>query len=80
MFNWIKDKWTRFHNWCASWAPGAKTFVVTALGALGSSAALAQEYVTGLPLDKIATTSQILIINIVLFSLAFWARALAKRT
>jgi hypothetical protein len=75
----IKNAWNKFHDWCASWAPGFKTFLLTACGALGSAGALMQEYITQIPLDKLATAQQILIVNVVLFSLAFWGRALANR-
>jgi len=79
MWTWLKDKWNRFHNWCASWAPGFKTFLVTALGALGSFGASAQEYLTGVPLDKFVTAQEALIITTVLFTLAFWFRSLSNR-
>ena len=79
MFAWIKKTWDKFHNWCAKVAPGVKTFLITALGGLGSLGALGQQYITGIPLDKFATAEQILIVNIVLFSMAFWARALSNR-
>lgn len=79
MWNWIKNAWNKFHNWCAKIAPGVKTYLITALGALGSVGALAQQYVTQIPLDKFATAEQILIVNVVLFTLAFWGRALANR-
>jgi len=59
--------------------PGLKTFLITALGALGSFAALAQEYVTGVPLDKFLTGTQIAILSAVLFTLAFWARHLTNK-
>jgi hypothetical protein len=79
MWQWIKDKWNAFHNWCAKITPGVKTFLVTALGLLGNGAAAMQEYITGIPLDKFATGLQIMIINMVLFTLAFWFRSLANR-
>jgi hypothetical protein len=79
MWNWIKNAWSKFHDWCAKIAPGVKTFVIAALGVLGNFGALAQQYVTNIPLDKFATIEQIMIVNIVLFTLAFWGRALANR-
>jgi hypothetical protein len=79
MFAWIQKTWGKFHNWCAKIAPGVKTFLITACGALGSVGALAQQYITGIPLEKFATMEQILIVNVVLFTLAFWGRALANR-
>jgi hypothetical protein len=80
MWTKIKNAWNAFHNWCAKIAPGVKTFIVTALGLLGNGAAFAQEYVTGIPLDKFATAEQIMIVNVILFTLAFWFRSLANRT
>lgn len=77
--NWLKDKWNRFHNWCASWAPGFKTFLISAVGLFGSAGAAMQEYLTGVPLDKFVTTQEALIITTVLFSLTFWARTLTNR-
>lgn len=78
--NWLKNAWNKFHNWCASWAPGFKTFLVSAVGALGSVGAATQEYLTGVPLDKFVTAQEALIITTVLFSLTFWARTLTNRT
>lgn len=79
MFSWISNAWSSFHNWCAKWAPGFKTFIITAVGGIGSLAAAFQEYVTGIPLDKFVTETQALIVTTVLFSLAFWARMLTNR-
>lgn len=79
MIKWIKDKYNRFNNWCATWMPGFKTYIVTGLGAVGSAAGILQEYVTGLPLDKFMTATQISVATVALFSLAFWARTLSNR-
>lgn len=79
MFTWIKTQYTRFNNWMASWAPGFKTRVATGLGAVGSGAAIAQEYITGMPVNKFVTTEQLGIVTLVLFTLAFWFRGLANR-
>ncbi len=80
MWTWLKDKWNGFHNWCASWAPGFKTFLISAVGIFGSAGAAMQEYLTGVPLDKFVTTQEALIITTVLFSLTFWARTLTNRS
>jgi hypothetical protein len=79
MWTWIKDKWNRFQNWVASWAPGLKTKIATGLGAIGTFAAFAQQWVTGLPLDKFVSGTTIAIVSAVLFTLAFWFRGLANR-
>lgn len=79
MFTWIKNTWDKFEAWVASWMPGFKTQTVSALGAIGSLAAVLQEYVTGLPLSTFMTGTQITIATAVLFSLAFWFRRLADR-
>jgi len=80
MWTWIKDKWNRFQNWVAGWAPGLKTKIVTFLGAIGSFAAMAQQWVTGIPLDKFISGTTITIVTMVLFTLAFWFRGLASRS
>jgi hypothetical protein len=49
MINWLKDKWNKFADWCASIAPGVKTKTLAVIGALGSAATMLQDYVTGLP-------------------------------
>lgn len=80
MWTSIKNAWTKFHDWCASWAPGFKTFVISAVGVLGSAGAAAQEYLTGIPLDKFVTAQEALIVTTVLFTLTFWARSLTNRS
>lgn len=77
-FLWLQNKWLKFEAWCASVAPGVKTQTVAFLGLLGNAAATTQEYFTGLPLDKFVTGTQLLVANVVLFSLAFWFRRLNK--
>lgn len=62
----------------ASVLPGLKTKITVGLGSLGSIAAVLQQYMGGLPLDRIATPTQILIITTILFSLAFWFKDLSK--
>lgn len=76
MFTWISTEWTRFEAWCATWAPGVKTKTVTALGAIGSAAALGQEYITNMPTNTFITGTQLTVASLVLFTLAFWFRRL----
>ena len=79
MFKWIKDKWAKFEAWVAGWAPGFKTRLVTGLGSLGTLAGFMQEYISGVPLDKFITGTQIAIVTCVLFTLSFWLRNIGKR-
>lgn len=74
-----KTRWQKFQDWAASWWPGVKTEVVTAIGAIGSLAASLQDYISGIPLDKLITPTKALIATAVLFTLAFWFRRLGKR-
>jgi hypothetical protein len=60
-------------------APGVKTYTVAALGAVGNAAMLLQEYVRGLPLETVTSVTTVLILNAVLFTLAFWFRGLANQ-
>ena len=75
----IKADWNAFESWVASWMPGLKTKVVSGLGALGSLAAVGQEYITGLPLSEFMTGTQIAIATAVLFTLTFWLRGISSR-
>lgn len=77
-FLWLQNKWLKFEQWVASWAPGAKTQLVTALGVVGEGAALGQEYITGIPLDKFISGTTVTLISVGLFTLAFWFRRLTK--
>lgn len=77
--NWFSKTWNKFHNWCAKVAPGVKTFLIAAVGIFGSAGAAAQEYLTGVPLEKFVTAQEALIVTTVLFTLTFWARALTNR-
>jgi hypothetical protein len=79
MFAWIKDKWNRFSDWCASIAPGVKTYTIAFLGMLGSFGAVAQEYVTQLPLTQFVTAEKAMIISGALFTMVFITRALTSR-
>lgn len=77
-FVWVKNLWLKFEAWVATFAPGLKTKIIAGLGAIGSLAASLQEYMTGLPLDKFVTGTQIAITTTILFSLAFWFRRLSN--
>lgn len=77
--SWLSNTWSKFETWVASWMPGFKTKTVTALGALGTAAAVLQGYVSGLPLEKFMNATQIAIASAVLFSLAYWFRSLADK-
>lgn len=77
-FVWIANLWTKFEAWVASWAPGWKTQIIAGLGAVGEGAGALQEYFTGIPLDKFITGTQVAIVSVVLFSLAFWFRRLSN--
>lgn len=79
MWTWIKDKWNKFSDWCARIAPGVKTKTIAVLGMLGSFGAVAQEYVSGLPLTQFVTAEKALIISGILFTLTFVARSLTNR-
>lgn len=78
-FDWIETKWVAFEAWMDSWAPGAKTRVVSFLGMIGSAATFLQQYVTGLPVTAFVTAEQLGIATAVLFTLAFWLRGLGDR-
>jgi hypothetical protein len=43
-------------------APGVKTFLISAVGIFGSAGAAAQEYLTGVPLEKFVTAQEALLI------------------
>lgn len=75
----ITNAWAKFEAWVASWIPGLKTKVVAALGALGSLAALGQEYITGLPNSTFMTGTQMAMAATIMFTLAFWLRGIGDR-
>lgn len=79
MFKWISDTWAKFEGWVNGWFPGAKTYIMTGLGAVGSIAAYMQEYVTGLPVTKYITAETLTLISAGLFTLSFWFRGLGDR-
>lgn len=75
----IKDTWTKFEAWVHSWFPGFKTRATTALGAVGSAAAVGQQYITGLPATKYITTETLMIVSAIMFSLSFWFSNMGNR-
>lgn len=78
IWNVIKKPFVSIHEWLKGKMPGFKTKLVAGLGALGSLAALLQEYVSGLPLNQLLGVTETLIVSAVLFTLAFWFRGMAK--
>lgn len=79
MFTSIKNAWNKFEAWVYSWMPGFKTHLVTGLGAIGSAAAVGQEYLTGLPTTTFVSATQLGIASVVLFTLAFWFHNMGNR-
>ena len=77
----LKADWAAFEGWVAKWWPGLKTKIVAALGAIGSAAALGQDYLTqltGLP-NNVITGTKLSIFTLVCFTLAFWFRGMGDR-
>ncbi len=77
----IKTDWGKFEAWVAGWWPGAKTKIVSGLGAIGMAAASMQDYIsglTGMPSNVVSGT-QIAVTSLVLFTLAFWLRGIGDR-
>lgn len=77
---WEVVKWpfVKTHEWLKERMPGLKTKIVSALGAIGSLAALLQEYASGLPLSQLLGVTETLIVSAILFTLAFWFRSMSK--
>jgi hypothetical protein len=78
VWTWIKKTALKFHNWVKKKAPGIKTATIAILGAIGSMAATMQEYISGLPLDTIVKAEYVTMATMVLFTLAFWFRMMAR--
>ena len=76
----VKQLFLAFHRWVGSIAPGLKTKLVAALGFIGSTAGLLQEFVTGLPLSQLIGATEALLVTSVLFALAFWFRSMRNDT
>lgn len=79
MLTHLKTWFNSFEAWVNTWMPGFKTIVVTCLGAIGSTAALLQTYITQLPLEKFASATQIAIGTLVVSLLALWFHGLGDR-
>lgn len=77
-FKWLYNRWLQFNHWVSTIAPGLKTKVISALGFIGTTAALLQEKITELPLAHFVSDTEIAGITLILFALSFWFRALAK--
>lgn len=75
----VKSWYGSFENWVHSWMPGWKTFLTTALGAIGSTAAVCQQYITQLPLDKFITANQIAVATLAISLLALWFNRMGDR-
>jgi uncharacterized membrane protein YfcA len=79
MFTKVKELFNRFENWVASWFPGFKTRVTLGLAGIGTAAALAQQYVTGLPTNQLIGADTLMYINLGLYTAAYWFNSLSKR-
>lgn len=75
----LSDVWTHFEAWVHSWFPGFKTRATTALGAIGSFAALAYQYVQGLPETKWFNKEVLMGTSAALFTLSFWFSNMGTR-
>jgi hypothetical protein len=75
----VKRPFIQFHEWIKSIAPGVKTKTILFLGWVGSTAALMQEFVSGLPLSQIVGVTEAVIISAVLFSIAFWTNSMRAK-
>lgn len=79
MLTWIKNKWAKFEEWVNSFFPGLKTQIVTGLGFVASFALIFQDFLSGLDLGDLVSPRTLLIINAVLYTLAFWLRNINSR-
>lgn len=79
MIKWIKDKWNKFNNWVAKWAPGFKTQLILGIGIVGEATAALQQFITDVPMDKFVSGTSWTIFTVVIMALAFWARQIGKR-
>lgn len=76
---WLSTQWGNFETWVHSWMPGFKTYIATGLGMVGSAAAIAQQYVTDMPVPTFVTAGQLAIATFVLFTLSFWFHGMGSR-
>lgn len=79
MIAWLKNAWTSFEAWVHSWFPGLKTYILTFLGAASQFAALAYEYIQGLPATKWISQEALTMTAAVLFTLSFWTNRMGDR-
>lgn len=77
--NWLKDKWSKFEAWVNSWFPGLKTYIVTGMGAVASTASVLQDYITGLPLEQFISSKTLALVSAGLFTLSFWFKNMGNR-
>lgn len=75
----IKEYWNRFEAWVHSWFPGVKTKATLVMGMVGESAAVLQDFVTGLPTADFISTKTLSLISLALFVLAFWFKNMGER-
>jgi hypothetical protein len=76
-YQWLVDKWTSFEAWVYEWMPGFKTKLIAFIGIVGNAAVVLQDYITQVPLNKFVNETQLAVIGIVLFTLAFWFKRLS---
>lgn len=76
---WIENAWNNFEYYVAAVAPEFKTKIIAFLGAIGNGAALMQGYLSGLPMGAYVTAENVIIANIVLFTLSYWLRGIGDR-
>jgi hypothetical protein len=77
--NIMLNYWNKFEAWINSWFPGLKTYLTTGLGALGMSAGVLQEYVTGLPMEQWISSKTLALVSAGLFTLSFWFKNMGER-
>lgn len=77
--SWIENKWASFEAKVQGVLPGYKTKLLTGLATVGTGAAILQEYVGGLPLNDLLSTKSLALVNMGLYTLAYWFRGLGDR-
>lgn len=75
----VKSAYGKFEDWVHSWMPGWKTFIVSAFGTIGSTAAVCQQYITQLPLDKFITANEVAAATLIISLLALWFHGMGER-
>lgn len=79
MLQTLSNAWNSFETWIYSWWPGAKTKIVAFLGFLGNGAYAIQTYFQGLPQNKFIDVTELALVNLGLFTLAYWFRGMGDR-